>query len=359
MKEIRFLATRLSYAFAAILALVVVVFAGLYIYSVNPSLFRSNKEKQVTVAAENEPVGGEAETEAGWTPKDVAAALAANEMSEVVKYGYNLVTHSSKYMGPAADEGMQYAGNNLSCTNCHLDFGTKPGSGSWVGVVSRFPQFRGRSNAQGTIEDRINGCMQRSMDGEKLPVDSKPMGAIVAYMSWLGEGLPKEKEKEYKGYVKLDIPEVAVDLERGKSIYSKECVVCHGQDGQGQKNPRDKGGYLYPPLWGDDSFNNGAGMHRVITAAEFIKGNMPFGQATWDNPKLSDEEAFHVAGYINSFPRPEKKNLEEDYPDLKLKPMSTPYGPWADDFSAEQHKYGPYPPIAAFYQEEYGIKKTK
>ncbi|MGB7843679.1 MAG: c-type cytochrome [Salinimicrobium sp.] len=352
MKKFKFLAGRLFYIFSGMIALIVIVFVGVYLYSVNPSMFESNKQQQEVVTTVNE-------VKAEWAPKDVAAALAANEMSEEVKYGYNLVTHSSNNMGPAAEEDMQYAGNNLSCTNCHLDFGTKPGSGSWVGVVDRFPQFRGRSNAEGTIEDRINGCMQRSMDGKKLPVDSKPMSAIVAYMTWLGEDLPKEKEKEYKGYVKLEIPEVAVDLEKGKSIYTNQCMVCHGKDGQGQKNPQDVGGYLYPPLWGDDSFNNGAGMHRVITAAEFIKGNMPFGEATRDNPKLTDLEAFNVAGYINSFSRPEKANLDKDYPDLKLKPMSTSYGPYADDFSVEQHKYGPYPPIAAFYKKEYDIKKSK
>ncbi len=349
MEKIKTLATHLFYTFGAVIALIVVVFAGVYLYSVNPSLFRFDNEQQVAVAEEEEV--GE------WVPKDVLAALELGEMDEKVEYGYHLVAESSKYMGPAAEEGMRYAGNNLSCTNCHLELGTKPGSGSWVGVVDRFPQFRGRSNATGTMEDRINGCMQRSMNGEKMPVDSEPMQAIIAYMSWLGEDLPEEKEKMYKGYVNLEIPEVAVDLDRGEAIYTKECVVCHGQDGQGIKKP--DGSYTYPPLWGEDSYNNGAGMNRVITAAEFIKGNMPFGQATWDNPKLTDEESFHVAGYINSFSRPEKPNLEEDYPDLKLKPMSTPYGPWADDFSAEQHKYGPYPPIAEFYLEEYGIKKNK
>ena len=65
-------------------------------------------------------------------------------------------------------------------------------------------------------------------------------------------------------------------------------------------------------------------MNRVLTAAAFIKNNMPYLQASWENPKLSDEEAFHVAGYINSFPRPSKKNKEMDYPDKKLKPISTP-----------------------------------
>ncbi|UWX53850.1 hypothetical protein NYZ99_12010 [Maribacter litopenaei] len=100
----------------------------------------------------------------------------------------------------------RYAGNNLSCTNCHLQFGTQAGSGSWVGVANRFPQFGGRANAVGDLQDRINGCMERSMNGKKLPKDSDEILAIVAYMEWLGEGLPKEKENEYKGYPKIKIP---------------------------------------------------------------------------------------------------------------------------------------------------------
>jgi len=100
-------------------------------------------------------------------------------------------------------------------------------------------------------------------------------------------------------------------------------------------------------------------MHRVLTAAAFIKNNMPYLQASWEDPKLSDEEAFHVAGYINSFERPRKKNTDKDYPDKKLKPVSTPYGPWTDSFPAEQHKYGPFPPIIAYYKETFGIEKTK
>lgn len=99
-------------------------------------------------------------------------------------------------------------------------------------------------------------------------------------------------------------------------------------------------------------------MNRVLTAAQFIKGNMPFGVSR-DNPKLSDEEAIHVAAYIDSFDRPLKANVEEDFPDKKLKPVSTPYGPWADSFSAEQHKYGPFPPIIDYYQQTYAINKNK
>ncbi len=293
-----------------------------------------------------------------WRPKNVPYELSS--MPLLVKEGYFLITETSKHMGPMANNPTKrFTGNNLACTNCHLQFGTQAGAASWIGIIERFPQFGGRSNKVGTIEDRINGCIERSMNGTKLPMESNELKAIVAYMTWLGEGLPEERKKEYQGYTALKIPDTAVDLEIGKMVYTKECVLCHKENGEGIRHADTSKGYQYPPLWGADSYNDGAGMNRVITSAEFIKGNMPFGQATWDNPKLTDEEAFHVAGYINSFERPQKKNKEDDYPDKRLKPVSTPYGPWADDFSKEQHKYGPFLPIIAHYKENYNIIKTK
>jgi thiosulfate dehydrogenase len=293
-----------------------------------------------------------------WLPKNVLYELSS--MPPLVKQGYFLITETSNNIGPLViDTNKQFTGNNLACTNCHLKSGTQAGSASWVGVTDRFPQFGGRSNTIGTIEDRINGCIERSMNGKKLPLESKELKAIVAYMEWLGEGLPANRKKEFKGYAPIVIPNTAVNLEKGKVVYTKECALCHKENGQGIRHADTSKGYQYPPLWGADSYNDGAGMNRVITSAEFIKGNMPFGQATWDNPKLTDEQAFNVAGYINSFDRPRKKNTENDYPDKKLKPVSTPYGPWVDNFSKEQHKYGPFLPIIAHYKEEYGIIKTK
>jgi len=236
----------------------------------------------------------------------------------------------------------------------------KAGSASWVGITERFPQFSNRSNLESTLEDRINGCMERSMDGKKLPEGSREMEAILAYMEWLSEDIPEDRKLEFQGFPSIQIPDFAVDLEKGAALYRVECARCHGENGEGIKNTVPGAGfYLYPPLWGEDSYNDGAGMHRVITAANFIKGNMPFGEASRDNPKLSDEEAYHLAGYINSFSRPEKVNKEKDFPDLKLKPVSTPYGPWADNCPAEQHKYGPYPPIKDFYKEVHGLNKSK
>lgn len=294
-----------------------------------------------------------------WTPRNIKTDLGDSREDRLAKYGYDIITQSSKHIGPLAPNASnRYAGNNLSCQNCHLEGGTKRGSASFVGVANRFPQFRGRENKMGTLAERINGCMERSMNGEAMPEKSLEMQAMIAYMKWLSADVPEDREADYKGFVKVELPEVKADLVQGRAVFIKHCQTCHMEDGQGQRPVKD-GLYVYPPVWGNDTYNHGAGMHRVITAAQFIKGNMPYLQATWDNPILTDEEAYHVAAYINSIERAQKSNPEADFPDKKRKPVSTPYGPWVDSFSAEQHKYGPFQPIMAFYEKEYGMKKSK
>ncbi|WP_420387439.1 c-type cytochrome [Roseivirga sp.] len=294
-----------------------------------------------------------------WKPRSIATDLEGEDKAALIKLGYDVITKSPQLIGPLAkDAKKRFAGNNLTCQSCHLEAGTKPGSGSFVGVYNRFPQFRGRENKEGTLLERIDGCMERSMNGRKMPHNSLEMQGMVAYMKWLSEDVPNEKEGVYKGFAKLELPEVKADPELGKLVFEKHCTVCHGENGQGMR-PDENSLYQFPPLWGDDTYNHGAGMHRIITAAEFIKGNMPFQQATYDKPVLTDEEAYHVAAYINSFDRPQKQNTEADFPDRKYKPVSTPYGPWLDNFSAEQHKYGPFQPIMEFYQKEYNLKKSK
>lgn len=294
-----------------------------------------------------------------WKTRSIETDLPSGQRADTITYGYQLIANTSILIGPMAKaRGNRFAGNNLSCSNCHLKAGRQKGSGSFVGVTNRYPQFRRRENKMGTIEDRINGCMERSMNGKPLPVNSAEMRAMVAYMHWLSEGVPEEVQEQYKGYVKIKLPLERADSLQGRLLYEVKCKLCHGGKGKGTFIPGNTfTGYLYPPLGGDDSFNDGAGMNRIITAAEFIKGNMPFG-ATYDAPLVTDEEAYHIAAYINSFPRPEKSNKETDFPDITLKPVSTPYGPYADDFSPEQHKYGPFQPIMNFYKEKYGIIKS-
>lgn len=293
-----------------------------------------------------------------FTINNYIDALDDSEENQKVKYGFELFKSTPTHVGPNnGDPDKVYAGNNLSCNNCHLYAGTKPYSGALIGVVKRFPQFRGRENKMGTIEERINGCFERSMNGRVLPEDSVEMKAFVSYLSWLDRFAEPDGSYVGKGFLTIEIPERPVDLEHGKAIFDRLCFACHQPDGQGVKM-KNSHVYQYPPLWGPDSFNNGAGMNRVITAANFIKGNMPFG-ATYEDPLLTDEEAYDVAGYINQQLRPQKSNPERDFPDLKKKPVSTPYPPYADNFPMEQHQLGPFQPIMEYYRLTYGIVKTK
>lgn len=148
-----------------------------------------------------------------------------------------------------------------------------------------------------------------------------------------------------------------MNLEKGKRVFNTICIKWHGSNSQGVK-VSGSFIYQYPPLWGNDSYNNGAGMTRVITAAQIIKVNMPFG-TTFEAPVLSDEEAYDVAGYINQQKRPEKVNRAQDFPDLNRKPVSTPYPPYVDLFSIDQHQLGPFQPIMEFYKQECNMIKTK
>lgn len=281
-----------------------------------------------------------------------------SDENQIIKYGYELFQNTPQYIGP--DNGNSekaYSGNRLSCNNCHLLAGTKPYAAPLIGVINRFPQYRGREDVIGTIEERINGCFERSMNGRMMPTESDEMTALVSYLKWLNRYAPEDGKIEGQGFAKIIIPNRPINLDNGKKVFDNVCFKCHGNEGKGTVSANGFT-YEFPPLWGDDSYNNGAGMNRVITSAQFIKANMPF-DITYEELKLTDEEAYDVAGYINQMQRPTKQNLAIDFPDLLKKPVSTPYPPYADHFSIEQHQKGPFQPIIEFYKKEHNIKKTK
>lgn len=259
---------------------------------------------------------------------------------DAVKYGYKLVTQSHNYIGPnAKDEKMRYAGNHLSCSSCHASGGTKQNSAGFVGIVGRFPQYNARGDKIVSLEDRINGCMQRSMNGKPLPLNSPEMRAMVTYMHYLSTGIPVGADTVGQGLGDVSYIDRAADPVKGKTVYENHCVACHGANGEGLQNPDFASGdyYIYPPIWGDDSYNTGAGMYRLIKAAEFIKYNMP-----QFNEILTLEEVYDVAAYMNSQPRPIKDGRENDFPNRKVKAIDMDVGPHDDKFSDEQHKYGPF-----------------
>lgn len=270
---------------------------------------------------------------------------ASHPMPELAREGLDLLEHTYERLGPGAKKAEdRYSGSGLNCTNCHYNQGTKPYGNAWVGVMNRYPRHSGRSNGQERIQDRINDCMMRSLNGRAMPDDSQPMRAIVAYFEWLSQDVPPKIAGAAAPPIK--IPDRAANLVAGREVYLTYCQSCHGADGGGYRSMAagKEGPFVIPPLWGKDSYNNGAGMTRVLTAAAFIHANMPLG-TPWDRPALTDEQAFDVAAYINSQSRPEHTTLEQDYPDRTKKPVDCPYPPYADDFPPMQHKLGPFLPI--------------
>lgn len=283
-----------------------------------------------------------------WQVPDIEK-LPDDKYGQMVRQGRDLVVETYKHIGPEVkDVSKRYAGNNLACVSCHTDAGTRKFGNPWLGSYVSFPQYRGREDKVASIESRVNGCMERSMNGKKLPLDSEEMLAMVTYLQFLSTGMPVGEKLEGGGTLKLKALSRAADPVAGKQVYANTCVACHGEGGLGVRRGKvgDANGYQFPPLWGPDSYNTGAGMARVTLAAGFVKGNMPAG-ITHLNTVLTDEQAFDVAAYINSQPRPVKANLEADFPARGKKPLDAAFPPYTPGFSAEQHKYGPWPPIKA------------
>ena len=284
-----------------------------------------------------------------WAPPDIKS-VGDDAFGKLVKYGHALMTDTANQIGPqAADPQMRYSGNNLSCQNCHLKAGTQAYSMPLTGVWGQFPQYRGREGEVGTLEDRINGCMERSMNGRALPLGSREMKAFLAFTKWVSTGIPDGAKLTGSGAMSVKEPGRAADLAHGGEVYTRVCATCHGTDGQGQR-AENGNGYRFPPLWGPDSYNEGAGMARLLSAAAFIKHNMPLG-TTYASAVLSDVEAYDVAAFINSAERPRRANLDKDFPNRLQKPVDTAYGPYADDFPPAQHKLGPFDPIRAKIRE--------
>lgn len=275
-------------------------------------------------------------------------SLADDHYGRLVRYGQQLATRTFAYLGPeVADRRMRYAGNNLACTSCHQEGATKPYAMPWVGVASTFPQYRAREDDVSTVAERINGCMERSMNGRALPLASREIKALESYIHFLSRGIPIGAEVEGMASKLSKMPNRRANLEAGAEVYQKSCVACHGSNGQGVRVGKvgDALGYTFPPLWGADSFNYGAGMNRLVMATRFIKHNMPQG-VTHAAPLLSDDEAYDVAAFVLSKPRPAKAGLDKDFPARWNKPIDAAFPPYVDDASADQHRYGPYPPLA-------------
>ncbi len=193
-----------------------------------------------------------------------------------------------------------HVGNRLACTHCHLDAGTREASGPWVGSFASFPQYNARAGRVFRIEDRVNECLRRSLNGTPLPSEGRDMNDIVAYLAFLSRGIPAGPRAPWLGYKRLEARQ-GHEVE-GRRIFADQCARCHGPTGAGTSTG--------PPVWGPLSFAIGAGMARIHTAAAFIRWNMPR-----DAPgTLTDQQAYDVAAFVLSHPRPDTPGKEKDWP---------------------------------------------
>ena len=272
-----------------------------------------------------------------WQAPDIWSANGTKSKQDLIQYGRDLIVYTAYYLGPRGRIAQQ--SNGLNCQNCHLDAGTKVFGNNYGSVASTYPKIRARSGQLEGIEKRINDCFERSLNGNPLKEDSKEMRAMVAYMKFLGQNVTKGEKAKGSGFKDLPFLNRAASPEKGKVVYELRCASCHQSDGHGIIDGIGQS-YVYPPLWGPNSFNDAAGLSRISNMAKYVKYNMPFG-VNYDAPELSDEDAWDVAAYVVSQTRPHKA-VPQDWPDISKKPIDHPKGPYADNFSELQHKYGPF-----------------
>lgn len=223
----------------------------------------------------------------GATDPAVAAATApipAGTEGDLIRYGRSLMDETQKLAGSYVTAGM-------SCSACHLNAGTVPHGGSFLGIYAKFPQWNSRAKRFITLEDRLDECFLYSMNGTPPSPNSREVVAMTAYIAWLSRGAPVGDGFPNQGFVTVKAANPP-DRAAGTKIYAAQCAACHGANGAG--NPTAK----IPPLWGPLSFNDGAGMNTKMPS--FVKANMPLGRGG----SLSDQEAVDVSAFVLSHTRP-------------------------------------------------------
>ena len=256
----------------------------------------------LAVACGRSPAVPAAVTMAGDTlllsaPSDTS--LHDDPMSVSIRRGLALVTATR-------DSLPRNVGSQLRCVSCHLSEGRRAFAMPWVGAYGRFPQYRSRGGAVIRLEDRINDCFRRSLNGRALAPEGDDMRDIVSYISWLSRGSVSGKRARGNGIDSL-LPR-AGDTTRGNVVFVQSCARCHALNGQGMLATRMVN--AGPPLWGAESFNIGSGMARVRVMAAFVHRHMPFDQPG----TMADQDAFDVAAYVTSRPRPDYAGKELDWP---------------------------------------------
>ncbi|WP_184550088.1 c-type cytochrome [Mucilaginibacter sp. FT3.2] len=301
------------------------------------------------IAAASQAPASAAGASEGSTPRPIPAhawkapddnTIPTGKAGELIRYGRELIAHTARYFGPKGSIAM--ITNGMNCQNCHLAGGTKLFGNDYACFIASYPKMSGRSGKIQSASERVAECFERSLAGKVPDTAGREIQSILAYLKWVGKDVKKGQNLFGNATEKLAFMNRAANPVKGQQVFAMKCQSCHGANGEGLL-AADKKDYTNPPLWGKHSYNDGAGLYRISNLAGFVKNNMPFG-ATYENPQLTDEEAWDIAAFINTQPRPHK-NQHNDWIDLKNKPMDFPFGPYADTFSEKQHKLGPFKPI--------------
>ena len=226
------------------------------------------------------------------------SAIPAGPYGDLVRLGREIFVHTAQRARP-------YVGNGLACVNCHLDAGRLANSAPLWGAYGMYPQYRKKNGHVNSYGERLQGCFMYSMNGKAPPLDSQEMLALETYSYWMAQGAPLGVTLKGAGYPRVPAPARTPDYARGQAVFTRDCALCHGADGQGQKVA---GAYVFPPLWGPDSFNWGAGMHELDKATAFIKANMPLSRGG----TLSDQDAWDVALFMDAHERPQDPRYHGD-----------------------------------------------
>jgi thiosulfate dehydrogenase len=253
------------------------------------------------------------------------STLGSSPRTEEIRRGYRIFMQTPL-------EAPKSTANRLSCGNCHLNGGQRERALPLVGVAGVFPEYNKREGRPFSLEDRIVGCFMRSENAtgvggipgaspEGPGPGSEEVTALAAYIQWLSEGIRAGEKLPWRGQNLIQpdrqIPVEALDPVRGRTLFMENCRSCHGDDGQGVQIGDKTAG----PLWGPDSWNDGAGAARIYTLAGIIRYAMPYL-----NPgSLSDEEAQQIAAFINSMPRPEFPRKQSDYRTERVPPDAVYY----------------------------------
>lgn len=239
-------------------------------------------------------------------PQDTSILNEPN--AEQIFYGKRLLNETKRLLP-------EHVGAAMNCNSRHISQGKIPLGDPYINSYNFYPRVMPRSGKEVDLEGRINGCFMRSMNGKPLPRESEEMQAMVAYMKWLSQSTPKNQKVAISNAGEVDTSLVA-DTARGEQIYYAQCATCHGDNGEGMKDSR--GDIVFPPLWGDESFNIGAGMARTYKAAAFVKYNMPMGIQTkglWGHGNvLTDQDAVDVSEFFAHKPRPDFPGKVNDWP---------------------------------------------